>query len=372
MAIHRRFLFYLLLTLFATILQPTTSYSQVELKTGGYLQTWFIVNEQTESINEDGFATEQNVQGFRLRRARLTARGSINQLLSVTTWIDVASRTPSLLDFYITADFSEKFKLEIGQIAMPGKMYDTARNPSSKMQYFQRAAISKRSGNLMGYDALRDVGIAATGQIGKVWYGANIGNGLGRFQYAGSSFSSRKFGSGLYAARADVELFEGIEIGGHISTNQQRDLVQAGSEPFDINRSSYSLRAYVENLPIQKLFAQTEYSFLRAKDNEWGIRINDDGSYTLNGFYIESGYRINPQWIVRGRYDEMNEKPAQNISTPESNSNHYTFGISRFIYNQNEKEIARFHFDYSFGKSDPLDINDSILVLVFQVRFIPT
>lgn len=371
MTIYRRYLFSPLFILLVICFQPNSSYAQVELKTGGYLQTWFIANEHTESIDEDGATTTQDVQGLRLRRARLTVRGSINQLLSVTTWINVASKTPSLLDFYVTADFSEKLKLKIGQIAMPGKMYDAARNPSSKMQYYQRAAISKKSGVLMGYDALRDVGIAATGQIGKLWYGVNIGNGLGRFQYAGSSFTSRKFGSGLYAARADVELFEGIEIGGHISTNQQRDLVQEDSEPFDIDRSSYSLRAYIENLPISKFFAQAEYSFLRAKDNNWGILPNEDGSYTLSGFYAEAGYRMNTRWNILGRYDEMTEKPAQKIPASQSLSNHYTFGISRFIYNDDNNEIARFHFNYSFGESDPLDVKDSILVLVFQVRFIP-
>lgn len=353
------------------LIQPRLSFGQSELKVGGYLQTWFIGNQHTESINENGLLSENNVQGLRLRRARLTARGSINDLLSVTTWVNVASKTPSLLDFYVTVDISKALLLKIGQSAMPGKMYDASRNVSSKMRYFQRAEVSKKSGDLMGYDALRDVGVSATGQIGKLWYGVNAGNGLGRFQYAGSSFTSRNFGSGLYAARLDYELFEGVEIGGHFSTNQQRNLVQNGSDPFDINRNSYSLRAYAENLPVPKFFAQAEYTFLTAKDNNWGIRTNADGKYTLSGFYAEAGYHFNRRWSLVGRYDEMTEKPAQDLTSPESISNHYTFGISRFIFNKEDAEIARFHFDYSFGKSSPLDLKDSILVLVFQVRFIP-
>jgi hypothetical protein len=41
--------------------------------------------------------------------------------------------------------------------------------------------------------------VLAYGQVGKLWYGVQISNALGRFQQAGSSFSERDFGSGLYA-----------------------------------------------------------------------------------------------------------------------------------------------------------------------------
>lgn len=223
----------------------------------------------------------------------------------------------------------------------------------------------------MGYDAFRDIGLMAYGQIRKLWYGVQIGNGLGRFQQAGSSFSERKFGSGLYGGRLDLEVVKGLEIGGHFSTNQQRNLVQNGSEPININRNSWSLRASLDDILIPGLFAQTEYVHFKAKDDNWGLFKNSETHYLLSGFYAEAGYRITQNWYILGRYDDRNEKPHQSIlNSPDSHSNQYTFGVTRFIHHDN-KEIARIHLNYAFKESGPMNLEDSILVLVLQVKFIP-
>ena len=61
----------------------------------------------------------------------------------------------------------------------------------------------------------------------------------------------------------------------------------------------------------------------------------------------------------------------QHVIAPRAQINNYTVGLSRFIFNDGGAEIARLHLNYSFGETGPMDLNNSILVAVLQVRFIP-
>lgn len=355
---------------------PDKIYSQSKLDIGGYLQTWYIYQKQDVLRPSMGNLPVLNVQseeatGFRIRRARLTAKGAINETFSVSSWVELAGQTPSLLDFYVNANISKALTLRAGQIMMPGQSYDTSRRLSSTLLFFERSAITTKASTLMGYDAFRDIGLVVHGQIGKLWYGAQIGNGLGRFQQAGASFSERNFGSGLYGGRIDFEVMDGFEIGGHFSTNQQQNLVQTGSEPMDINRTSWSLRFFLEDIFIPDFYAQAEYIYFKAKDESWGMTTDSDNRYRLSGFYVEAGYRLSQNWHILSRYDEMNEEPDPSIvNASESLSNQYTFGMTRFI-RDDQKEIARIYLNYAFGESGPKNLDESILVLALQVKFIP-
>lgn len=374
----RRITWIFLAGLFFGGLQPIPLQAQIGLDVGGYMQSWYIARQSNEMLttSQGGVSiagTETiETQGFRLRRARLMTRGSINETFSATTWVEFSGSSPSLLCFYADARLKPWFTLRIGQIMMPGQSYDTARNASSWLLFYERPAITTALSNAMGYSAFRDVGIMAYGQKGRLWYGVHAGNGAGRFNQAGSTITQRKAGGGLYGARIDWEMADGLILGGHVSTNQQRSVVQSGIGPFDINRTSYSLRAATNNLGIGGLFSQVEYMALTSKDANRGLLVNEDGEYRLHGFYAELGYRITQDWRILGRYDEMTEKPGQAVlpSTGRSFTNNYTLGFSRFIFDDN-KEIARIHLNYAFGKTGPMDLENSILLLVFQLRFIP-
>lgn len=367
---------FLLAAVIVLFLSTEKIFSQPKLDMGGYLQAWYIYQKQDVLYPSMGNLPVINIHreetsGFQIRRARLTAKGSLNETFSVNSWVELATKTPSLLDFYATAEISKTLNLRVGQIMMPGQSYDTSRRFSSKLPFFERPGITTKVSGLMGYDAFRDIGVMAYGQVGKLWYGVQISNGLGRFQQAGSSFSERDFGSGLYGGRIDIEVLDGIEIGGHFTTNQQRNLVRNDSEPIDINRNSWSLRASLDDILIPKFYAQAEYVYLKADDENWGQVIDSDNNYRLSGFYTEAGYRITQIWHLLGRYDEMKEKPNQSLASADDfHSTQYTFGLTRFI-RDDQKEIARIQMNYSFGESGPMNLDESILVLALQVKFIP-
>ena len=353
---------------------PQKSHAQISLDLGGYMQNWYIAHESNEIFDTSVNTTRTiETQGFRVRRARLTARGNINDRFSATTWLEFAGANPSLLDFHMDAHFRPWFNIRMGQFRMAGQTYDTGILGSASLRFFERPNITSRVAGVMGYSAFRDIGVMAYGQHGRLWYGVHYSNGAGRSIHAGSNISERDFGGGLYGARVDVEVIDGMTLGGHVSTNQQRNVVQSGNGPFDIDRTSWSLRFATNNFGIDGLFSQFEYVGLTGKDDSRGVLLNDDDEYDIHGFYAELGYRMTREWHILGRYDEMVEKPGQAGLENEFDrfaSNNYTLGISRFIYSGNS-ELARIYLNYSFGDSGPTDLENSILMAVFQLRFIP-
>lgn len=356
---------------------PFTAAAQISLDLGGYMQTWYIASETNEVLEPDSETFPDlkentvHTQGFRIRRARLTARGSLNDTFSATTWIEFSGSSAQLLDFYINADIKPWFNIRFGQMIMAGQTYNTARTPSSTLMFYERPAITGRVSGAMGFSAFRDIGVMVHGNYGRLWYGVHAGNGTGRFQQSGTNINERDGGGGLYGARADFELLDGITIGGHFSTNQQRNVVQNNTGPFDIDRISYSGRFATNGVGFKNLFTHFEYTFLEGKDEQ--ITGGQADTYKLHGLYAQAGYRLSKEWQVLGRYDEIVEKDGITQSIfdgPRTATNHYTFGLSRLIFHE-DKEIARTHLNYSFGESGPADLGHSALVLVFQVRFIP-
>ena len=372
-----RTLIYSASILFIAFLFPFTATAQISLDLGGYMQTWYIASETNEILENDSGTFPDlkentvHTQGFRIRRARLTARGSLNDTFSATTWVEFSGSSAQLLDFYINANIKPWFNIRFGQMMMAGQTYNTSRTPSSTLMFYERPAITGSVSSAMGYSAFRDIGVMIHGSYGRLWYGVHAGNGTGRFQQSGTNITERDTGGGLYGARVDYELLDGMTIGGHLSTNQQRNVVQNNTGPFDIDRTSYSTRFATDGFGIKNLFTQFEYTFMEGNDD----RIAADGtdSYKVHGLYAQAGYKLSKEWFVLGRYDEIVEKDGVTQSVvdgPRTATHHYTFGLSRLIFHD-DKEIARTHLNYSFGEAGPADLGHSALVLVFQVRFIP-
>ncbi|WP_340103461.1 porin [Rhodohalobacter sp. 8-1] len=357
-------------TLFIIALLITSPVNaQISLDVGGYLQTWYIADQQIELASGE----TANTNGFRLRRARITARGDISERFSTTIWTDLAGSDNILFDFYADAKLHPAFNIRVGQFIMPGQSYDTARLVSSKLIFWERPGISTALSSGMGYDAFRDIGVMVYGRHKSLWYGVHAGNGTGRFSQAETHITERKPGGGLYGARLDLEITPGLTLGGHLSTNQQRDIVERGTGPVDINRTSASVRVATSNLGIDRLYTQFEYMGLQVKDESHGIQTGLDGSYNLDGFYAEIGYGITNEWHILGRFDRMNQSPGQGAGFPADESFHreqITLGLSRYLC-RDDREIARAHLNYATGNSSPGNLDSHAIVIVMQLRFIP-
>ncbi len=343
--------------------------AQIQLEVGGYLQTWYIADQKTE-LEED---TEIRTSGFRLRRSRLTARGTLNETFSATTWLDFASGTNPLLDFHMDARIRPWLNFRAGQFIMPGQSFDTARLVSSRLYFYERPGVTTALASGMGYSAFRDIGVMLYGNYGGLWYGVHAGNGSGRFTQAGTQITERDAFGGLYGARADYTFGSGISLGGHISINQQRNVVQSGTGPFDIDRTSWSLRFHTDGFLADRLYTQFEYMQMLVRDDSRGVTVTDDENYDLHGFYAEAGYGITIEWHVLARYDQMVQKPGQSgilQGVDRFEGDRITFGVTRYVFHEN-REIARFYLNYNFGEDRPGNLGSHALVLVMQLRFIP-
>lgn len=343
--------------------------AQTDLKVGGYLQTWYVADQKVVVGTEDAARTS----GFRLNRARLTASGNISKNFSATTWLDFSSGSNNLLDFYADLHLTSGINFRIGQFIMPGQSYDTGKLVSSRLIFWDRPNVTTALSRGMGYSAFRDIGLMAYGRHKNLSYAVHAGNGFGRFNQTGSQITEREFGGGLYGVRIDYQLTESLNLGGHVSTNQQKNVVLGTGEPFDIDRSSYSFRIAGRDILIENFYAQMEWMSLHAGDDSRGIILNDNEQYDLKGFYIDAGYMLNRNWHLTSRFDRIIEKPGQasNSETIQRfKKDGYTFGLSHYLF-QDDSEFARFHLNYSFEDSGPFISEQSILVLVAQFRFIP-
>lgn len=337
-----------------TIVTPHTKCSaQVQLKVGGYMQTWLILNQHQESREEN-----TDTWGFRLRRARLTGQTDLADIFQIVTWIEFSGPQRHLLDFYITAKISPALNNRLGQFRAPGQMYYTGILSSSQLLFYERPAISTRLSGYMGYDSFRDIGLQVMGSVGPVWYALYMGNGMGRFVQAGSNIASRDFGSGLYGGRVDINPVKGFIIGTHFAMNKQSNVIRDGSSPYDINRTSYSFRFATDDFIISDLFTESELG---------GGVVDDTDTFNYKGWYIQAGYRLSNSLSLITRYDFIKENTGSVTITEEQN---LTFGIMHYVMQQN-KEIIRLGANYSFGDSKPGGLNRNIFLLWVQIRFIP-
>lgn len=327
--------------------------AQVDLRMGGYMQTWLIANDYTESVTD----TTEN-WGFRIRRARVTGSARINDQLSATTWIEFAGSNPTLLDFYVDYSPSSVLTLRFGQFMPPGQTFNTNRLPSSQLIFHERPLMPTSLSSIMGYDAFRDIGVMAYGTVGRVWYGLHAGNGHGRFRQAGTHITNRTFGSGLYGARIDAEVINGLTLGGHASINKQSDVISSGSAPYDIDRRSVSFRLKTDGLGLEQIFTEAEYA-LGSRD--------DDQEFDFSGWYAQAGYKIRPETHVLFRYDMYNRETS---TTTLQDHSGFSVGAIHYLYSNN-REISRLGLTYRNTTNDPGGFNSHTIVAWVMVRFIP-
>lgn len=325
-------------------------HAQMKVDIGGYGQIWGVY-----SVNKE-LSTNEAMNGYRLRRGRLYARTRINELFSATVWLELSTPDRVLLDYYFDIHLQPWLTIRVGQFIMSGQTYDTARLFSTLLLFHERAQITTQLSSIMGFNAFRDIGVMAYGKRGRLWYGVHAGNGTGRFTNTGTNITQRKTGDGLYGARLDYEIIDGITLGGHASINRQNDLIIGNNSPEDVNRRSYSLRLATDDFGIDRLFTQLEYAAGKQKDNQ---------VFDFDGYYAQVGYKITPDFYFMIRKEQFRRIPE---AESKFKDNSITIG-GIYFFRQNDGEVARVGLNYQFSQSNPSQNERSLLVLWLQVRF---
>jgi len=355
----KNYVFFLVFVLFVFF---THSADSQNMKIGGYMQTWLILNQQTAKINASP-GIEDQTSGFRIRRARLNFKTDINETFSVNTWFEFAEASKNMLDFYVEAKVSDALKFTIGQFITPAQTYETSKLASSKISLYELADISLNLSRNMGHDSYRDVGIMANGKIEIVEYSLYYGNGNGRFFYASNNILNRKFGNGLYGIRLDAEISKGLNIGMHYSANIQdsnyvSDPITSVKSTRHRDRNSYSFNLVSDGFGLPDLFSTIIYA---------SGKIKDGSNVDYDGFTATIGYKILPYLHIIGRYDTYNEK-YPNTTKQKIENNSTVFGIN-YLFLKEKSEIAKIGVNYQIRKEKPTEIDNNIFLLWMQVKF---
>ena len=355
-------LFFVLL-LVITLIQ---SVNAQEVKVGGYLQTWFLNQQNDGYINRPDI--EPGVSGFRIRRARLNFKSDLNEVFSIDTWLDFADVQKALLDLKAIAKISPEFVVTIGQFIPPTQMNETAIISSSKIPFYELSDVALKLSSYMGHDSYRDVGIMVSGSIKNiVRYGAYYGNGCGRFGYAGTAIFNRKAGQGLMGLRVDVEPVKGLVVGGHFSINKQ-DSTNTGTAAAPViatkDRSSFSFNLGSDGFGLPALYTQFEYG--NGKVDE----ISKNTKTEYNGWYATVGYKVIPALQLLLRYDTYKEtlKSTKGLADVTAQANNVTVGATYYFFKE-KVDIVKLGLNIEARNEDPVDLKNNIVVFWTQFRF---
>ncbi len=322
-----------------------------EMKVGGYLQFYGLYQHQ-----EDVMPVE-DTWGYRVRRARLTVQSQITDRLSATSWLEFAGRQNVLLDFHFDYRVYRGIRIRGGQFRPFGQSFNTGILGSASVLFPERPGITPFNASQMGYDAFRDIGVMMYGSVGQLSYALFTTNGSGRFTQAGSQIQSRDFGGGSYGGRLDYTISPELLVGGHVSTNQQRNVVREGDGPFDVNRHSGSLRLRTSGLIVPSGFTQTEFVI--------GSR-DDTQEFNYDGLYSEAGLELDDNWTALARFDYLAQRYANGNSDDIQHG--YSAGFRRLFTRDDGGEFARAAIHYNLIDL-PDDRLQHTITGVFQVRF---
>lgn len=333
--------------------------AQASFDFGGYMQNWVTLNKNSEQLDDSGQVTHANTQDFRIRRARFYAKGSTGSVFSGAAWVDISGDNPALLDLYLNAKINSWISIQAGQFVNPAQSYNTGKLYSSRLMLYERPTVTTRLASAMGLSAFRDVGIMAHGESENVWYGLYLGSGKGRLgQFDGPLL---KKGNGFAGARVDISLTDRITVGSHLAINRQKNLTNEAGGSVDKLRRSASFRFSLNDIALEGLSLDAEYLYVRTDDRIAGL----DEEWSMKGFYIEAGYEITEPWVITARFDEKIDYPMQSGFVI---SDRYTLGLTRII-EMDGSEFARVHLDYSYAKIGQAHLDESVLMLVVQLKF---
>lgn len=135
----------------------TSVLSKSSMKLGAYIQFWYSANE---NANDE----------FNIKRARISLKGKLNELMSYYTEFDTVVKDNPITYTWVDLNFSRKAKLRIGRIYYPfGIEYMTPPNA------YDTINVTKTFGTYFG--GTKDFGVQLSGEVKQFKYALAIVNG---------------------------------------------------------------------------------------------------------------------------------------------------------------------------------------------------
>ena len=194
--------------------QTTIAGRAASLTVGGRLHLQY----QTSSVDEA-------INSFFIRRARVIMDGEFNDFFVGRLQTDFVGGRATVLDAYVRMDFSEAFRLTVGQRKRPFDIFELASSTDLSIierggaivGYSECAGVGRlctlgRFGAALRYSG-RDAGVFADGRAGRFTYAASLSNGNGIIDITDEN-DGKSVG-----ARGGFDVTEGITVAAHVAVH---------------------------------------------------------------------------------------------------------------------------------------------------------
>ncbi|MGN6638744.1 MAG: porin [Mucilaginibacter sp.] len=257
-----------------------------------------------------GYQGTSGINSFSLHRARLDVKGDINDNWNYEVYTEFAGTT-KLLDAYTTYKIADFFKVSAGQYKIPFSLESLISD--SQLEFIDRTqvvnALSGRSGDVIGNQNGRDIGVWISGNFAKV-NGQNLFDyTLGVYNGAGYDVTADNNNHKDIAGRLGIHPIQNLVVSGDI----YRGVGFYGSPAKNQTRNRYGFDA---RYTIGGLGLQAEYDH------------GTDGIIQRNGWYGQASYFVIPKHLqLAARYDTYDPNEAStNVRT-----NYYYYAVNYFF-----------------------------------------
>jgi len=276
---------------------------------------------------------EKNVDGFRIRRARLSLKGEILKNIQYRLQVD-AVKSPVLLDGEVEIQFNPQLRLRFGQFKLPFSSENLT--SSSALDTINRSLTVEKL--CPGRDIKasgRDIGISLNGRFSWAEYSLGIFNGSGINK---TDTNDRKDVAGRLVVYPVSSLVLGLAHyrGGYSS--EQGDLILVK------NRTGLEMGFVRGGLSVKG-----EYIFARDDETE------------KYGWYAQGGYYLIPEKIQTiVKYDCLDT----NMHIRGNRSETMTFGLNWFFSKKTKLQI-----NYEYLHEEASESSKNAILIQFQAGF---
>ncbi len=322
-----------------------------DVKIKGFVQTWFSVGPQyTGELTGDTPETE-TVTGFKINRMRLKFYGKLSKNVKwYVQFIGDNAATPKLLDAALMVKFSEEFNIKVGQFVSPGPASGCL-TPSSKIDFVERAQITKLWSGFNGLLGWRAMGVQFYGNLakGKIYYALMVANPKTILTFNPSIKSSLYSGNANQPAvlgRIEIKPTKCITIGAFGTQSKTTD---------DVERTSYGA-----NLFFMKNGFKLKGEYISGTIDT-GIETN------YEGFFVTAGYKFNKIEPIL-RFDTYTPNKDSYDTLFVEKYNNVTAGLN-YYFNKNIKIQINYVMRSENMAEGANELENNLFYVNFQYSF---
>jgi phosphate-selective porin len=277
--------------------------------------------------------TDEDINGFRIRRARAGLKGEILKKINYALQID-ASKSPILLDARVEITFSPYARLTLGQFKVPFGLENLT--SSSALDTINRSQTVENLCPGRDIEAQgRDIGVALSGKFSRIEYNLGVFNG------EGSNRTDTNEKKDL-VARLGFHPFDFLTLS--LSHYQGKSTLFGGNSVVDRDRTGVDIFFVHEQLSVKG-------EYIAARDYQ----------ADRYGWYVQGGYYLVPdkiQAIVK--YDSYDaDRDIQGDRTDV-----ITLGLNWFF-----SKIIRLQINYEHHTEGLTGTSENVILAQFQAGF---